>query len=1083
MTKRALSLLLTLVMVLSLCVPALAAEDFEAEAPAEVVEEAPEAPEAPVAPEAEEPADEPVVDEPAAEEPVEEPVADEPEMASVMPEDAEDLPYLVALGKVSKLNHWKLENFLAKVEPYKTKVDAGELYVEANYTAVDQPDSPAKDFLDVYEEAHKCLDAINGEVVDIDVTDVEIEAVMKELKTFISKDDGGTAENELTDKLNDAMTADNLYAALKAGESYKSPAAVQYKYPSTRAYPTGINAVTKDTKFTDAVWTMSYSSDYLEALTKAQTEIKAFDKLGKDATYKDFAAVRETVLAAAKLESSAAKPEAGDADALANAIKAAKAVKDSYFDASDNVNGIYAKGNEDLFDDVIPAAEALLNTTLGLNGLQTNVRFNDVKRAIKDINDAITLKSNTFNFEKYKASAANTIDVTVTIAQIGDAVDNDGTDYGYAVKIGDYWFKPDSDSDGKDEAVKTFDEDCIQDIATGTSGSSASDPIWKDSTDYPNRLEAKVPVTAFKPADKTKSATDAKTQDDDGNPVVFSSTDKITISFFQKSLTTTSTEDTYGKAIFTQTLTFPKDAYFGPIIDKAWVESYHATSDFEFTTLDDLDGTTVPANQKGIAATDTATAGDEIEIKVQMDKAIYDGVDWTAFEFQILNGKKTVLTAPQNDGKGNNLDNDTKKTWTIQQADVDPYMVAGDMTIQKVEWVTKTGSTTDKSPVTRSTATLTVAPLSKWSAVKEINKALAAAKKLDQNDYVLDPNNVNSDGEINGRPDIKSVADAFKTINNDVTKIETAITGSTYPNTLHYRQAVMSVLNDIGVVYGYLKANAVDNAALTALMAEVAAMKDDDYTYDSWGKMQDAYEDAVKANQQPYLQSKIDAAYAALKAAKDALVKEGEVDKTALKAAITSAQALKEADYTPESWETNKPIIDAAVKAAQAVVDNATATQAQVNAALNSLTNAVNKLEKVSGEEEPKGPQAPTTNNGTGWVLYDGTWYFFKAGKLVSNYWVGKIDGASQWDSNWYYVGADGKMLTGMQYVDDLHGGMGWYFLQPTNTKGEIGKMLTGWQWVGGQYGECYFSKKNGESGKCTWSELLGNWNGTTWVK
>ena len=130
------------------------------------------------------------------------------------------------------------------------------------------------------------------------------------------------------------------------------------------------------------------------------------------------------------------------------------------------------------------------------------------------------------------------------------------------------------------------------------------------------------------------------------------------------------------------------------------------------------------------------------------------------------------------------------------------------------------------------------------------------------------------------------------------------------------------------------------------------------------------------------------------------------------------------------------------------------------------------------GEEPPPAPvDPPKTNNGTGWSYdYDtGEWYFFKKEELVANYWVGKIDGASQWDKNWYYVGPDGRMLTGMQYIDDLHGGYGWYYLQPTNDHGEIGKMLTGWQWVGGDYGECYFSKKNGEAGKCTWSEKLGD--------
>ena len=135
------------------------------------------------------------------------------------------------------------------------------------------------------------------------------------------------------------------------------------------------------------------------------------------------------------------------------------------------------------------------------------------------------------------------------------------------------------------------------------------------------------------------------------------------------------------------------------------------------------------------------------------------------------------------------------------------------------------------------------------------------------------------------------------------------------------------------------------------------------------------------------------------------------------------------------------------------------------------------------GEEPPPAPvDPPKTNNGTGWSYdYDtGEWYFFKKEELVANYWVGKIDGASQWDKNWYYVGPDGRMLTGMQYIDDLHGGYGWYYLQPTNDHGEIGKMLTGWQWVGGDYGECYFSKKNGEAGKCTWSEKLGDFDPAT---
>ncbi len=135
------------------------------------------------------------------------------------------------------------------------------------------------------------------------------------------------------------------------------------------------------------------------------------------------------------------------------------------------------------------------------------------------------------------------------------------------------------------------------------------------------------------------------------------------------------------------------------------------------------------------------------------------------------------------------------------------------------------------------------------------------------------------------------------------------------------------------------------------------------------------------------------------------------------------------------------------------------------------------------GGDKPTAPvEPPKTNGGTGWSYDYGTgeWYFFKKGALVANYWVGKIDGASQWDNNWYYVGADGKMLTGMQYLDDLKGGRAWYMLQTTNDRQEIGKMLTGWQWTYAAAGEGYFSPKYGSQGMCTWTEAWGSYNAAT---
>ena len=69
-----------------------------------------------------------------------------------------------------------------------------------------------------------------------------------------------------------------------------------------------------------------------------------------------------------------------------------------------------------------------------------------------------------------------------------------------------------------------------------------------------------------------------------------------------------------------------------------------------------------------------------------------------------------------------------------------------------------------------------------------------------------------------------------------------------------------------------------------------------------------------------------------------------EADKTKLKAAINAAKnKYKKADYTEASWK----VYDKALKAAQKVLDNKDATQAQVNKADTDLKNAIKKLIKL----------------------------------------------------------------------------------------------------------------------------------------
>ena len=122
----------------------------------------------------------------------------------------------------------------------------------------------------------------------------------------------------------------------------------------------------------------------------------------------------------------------------------------------------------------------------------------------------------------------------------------------------------------------------------------------------------------------------------------------------------------------------------------------------------------------------------------------------------------------------------------------------------------------------------------------------------------------------------------------------------------------------------------------------------------------------------------------------------------------------------------------------------------------------------------------PKTNEGSGWSYdYDtGDYYYFVDGEPKANYWA-KDETASQWGF-WYYVGSDGKLATGLQYIEN-NNGTGWYFLQPGNADGCVGKMLTGWQWLGPEAGEGWFNTGHGGvNGQCTWTENWGDYDPAT---
>ncbi len=174
---------------------------------------------------------------------------------------------------------------------------------------------------------------------------------------------------------------------------------------------------------------------------------------------------------------------------------------------------------------------------------------------------------------------------------------------------------------------------------------------------------------------------------------------------------------------------------------------------------------------------------------------------------------------------------------------------------------------------------------------------------------------------------------------------------------------------------GKLAATTDDKKELSDLVKEYEekGLKESDYTAESWKVYKEALENAKKILQKEDadLVTEVVVARDKLIDAMNSLVKNtmgdpgkpGEpgnpgdsekpgdpenpgqkVDKTNLKATINTAKKkYKKADYTAASWKT----YDKALKAAQKVLDNKDATQAQVNKANTDLKTAIKKLVKL----------------------------------------------------------------------------------------------------------------------------------------
>lgn len=162
----------------------------------------------------------------------------------------------------------------------------------------------------------------------------------------------------------------------------------------------------------------------------------------------------------------------------------------------------------------------------------------------------------------------------------------------------------------------------------------------------------------------------------------------------------------------------------------------------------------------------------------------------------------------------------------------------------------------------------------------------------------------------------------------------------------------------------------ITTTELEAAIAKAEALKEADYTAESWASMQMELQEAKDELKNPKTQATVDEAVRHLNAAVEALVKaEGDkteepaaVDTSSLEKVISDAAALKEADYTADSWKA----LQSALTDAKSAL-NAKESQEKVDKATDKLNSAIKALVKNGKQDgSQNGSATPTVTKKAG---------------------------------------------------------------------------------------------------------------------
>ena len=146
-----------------------------------------------------------------------------------------------------------------------------------------------------------------------------------------------------------------------------------------------------------------------------------------------------------------------------------------------------------------------------------------------------------------------------------------------------------------------------------------------------------------------------------------------------------------------------------------------------------------------------------------------------------------------------------------------------------------------------------------------------------------------------------------------------------------------------------IDALSVDKTDLNKTIADAKSKTKEHYSDASWANLQNVLAEAEKVTNNPAAkQSEVDHINEKLKAAIAGL----NTDKTELEKQLADAKSKTKTDYSPATWSA----LEEAKKAAQAVEDNATATQAQIDDAAKKLKAAIDALnvDKTKLQEQIK---------------------------------------------------------------------------------------------------------------------------------